>query len=137
MVGTDCCSRVVALWVGGCRDALSAFILCAWFFRSSFVAATVGGGASCPGGRVVQGGWVESEIARAVGVCPESVRRWRRLWEEGGAPALRRHPATGRPPKLNDVQVETVRAALEQGAKLMDSRPICGPWNESAWSSSG
>ncbi|WP_395372974.1 helix-turn-helix domain-containing protein [Streptomyces tubercidicus] len=57
------------------------------------------------------------EIARAVGVCAESVRRWRRVWEEGGAPALRRRPATGRPPKLNDAQVETVRAALERGAQ--------------------
>ncbi|MFC9227520.1 winged helix-turn-helix domain-containing protein [Streptomyces decoyicus] len=57
------------------------------------------------------------EIARAVGVCAESVRRWRRVWEEGGAPALRRRPATGRPPKLNDAQVETVRAALERGVQ--------------------
>ncbi|MEV7870420.1 hypothetical protein AB0P17_30965 [Streptomyces sp. NPDC088124] len=36
----------------------------------------------------------------------ESVRRWRRVWEEGGAPALRRRSATGRPPKLDDTQVE-------------------------------
>lgn len=35
-------------------------------------------------------GWSNPEIARAVGVCAESVRRWRRVWEEGGAPALRR-----------------------------------------------
>ncbi|MFD5102831.1 helix-turn-helix domain-containing protein [Streptomyces albidochromogenes] len=58
-----------------------------------------------------------AEIARAVGVCAESVRRWRRAWEEGGASALRRRAATGRPPKLDDVQVETVRAALERGAQ--------------------
>ncbi|MEV6784785.1 winged helix-turn-helix domain-containing protein [Streptomyces sp. NPDC051098] len=58
-----------------------------------------------------------TEIARAVGVCAESVRRWRRLWEEGGASALRRRAATGWPPKLDDAQVETVRAALEQGAQ--------------------
>ncbi|MER8073757.1 helix-turn-helix domain-containing protein [Streptomyces sp. NPDC094034] len=30
-----------------------------------------------------------AEIARAVGVCAESVRRWRRVWEQGGASALR------------------------------------------------
>ncbi|MER8073059.1 helix-turn-helix domain-containing protein [Streptomyces sp. NPDC094034] len=37
-----------------------------------------------------------AEIARAVGVCAESVRRWRRVWEQGGASALRRQAATGR-----------------------------------------
>ncbi|MFF9222141.1 winged helix-turn-helix domain-containing protein [Streptomyces viridosporus] len=58
-----------------------------------------------------------SEVARAVGMHPESVRRWKRLWEQGGAEALRRRPATGRPPKLDDAQVEAVRAALEQGAR--------------------
>ncbi|MFB7186448.1 helix-turn-helix domain-containing protein [Streptomyces sp. NPDC056178] len=47
-----------------------------------------------------------AEIARAVGVCAESVRRWRRVWEEGGVSALRRRSATGRPPKLDDAQVE-------------------------------
>ncbi|MFE7568957.1 winged helix-turn-helix domain-containing protein [Streptomyces sp. NPDC057539] len=58
-----------------------------------------------------------TEIAGAVGVCAESVRRWRRVWEEGGAPALRRCSATGRPPTLDDTQVEEVRAALERGAQ--------------------
>nr|WP_263986773.1 helix-turn-helix domain-containing protein [Streptomyces sp. NK15101] len=51
------------------------------------------------------------------GVSEESVRRWRRVWEEGGADGLRRRPATGRPPKLDDAQVERVRTALEQGAQ--------------------
>ncbi|QEU83576.1 winged helix-turn-helix domain-containing protein [Streptomyces viridosporus] len=58
-----------------------------------------------------------SEVARAVGMHPESVRRWKRLWEQGGTQALRRRPATGRPPKLDDAQVEQVRTALEQGAR--------------------
>lgn len=57
------------------------------------------------------------EIARAVGVCAESVRRWRRVWEEGGVSALRRRAATGRPPRPDDAQVETVRAALARGAQ--------------------
>ncbi len=52
-----------------------------------------------------------------VGVHPESVRRWKRLWEQGGAPALRRRPATGRLPKLDDAQVELVRTVLEHGAQ--------------------
>jgi transposase len=50
-------------------------------------------------------------------VCAESVRRWRRVWEEGGVSALRRRAATGRPPKLDDAKVETVRAALARGAQ--------------------
>ncbi|MBT2368854.1 transposase [Streptomyces sp. ISL-10] len=62
-------------------------------------------------------GRANAEIARAVGVCSESVRRWRRVWEEGGAQALRRRTATGRPPKLDDAQVERVRAELERGAQ--------------------
>ncbi|MGW7198488.1 helix-turn-helix domain-containing protein [Streptomyces chryseus] len=53
---------------------------------------------------------------RILGVSDESVRRWKGVWEEGGTDALRRRPATGRPPKLNDDQVEQVRTALEQGA---------------------
>ncbi|WP_435883703.1 IS630 family transposase [Streptomyces griseomycini] len=58
-----------------------------------------------------------AEIARMLGVSDESVRRWRRVWEKGGTDALRRRPATGRPPKLDDAQAERVRTALEQGAQ--------------------
>lgn len=58
-----------------------------------------------------------AEIARMLGVGDGSVRRWKRVWEEGGTDALRRSPATGRPPKLDDAQVEQVRTALEQGAQ--------------------
>ncbi|MEU1408202.1 IS630 family transposase [Streptomyces sp. NPDC005728] len=62
-------------------------------------------------------GCTSAEIARMLEVSDESVRRWKRLWEEGGTDALRRRPATGRPPKLDDAQVEQVRTALEQGAQ--------------------
>ncbi|WP_338785138.1 winged helix-turn-helix domain-containing protein [Streptomyces sp. DG1A-41] len=57
------------------------------------------------------------EIALMLGVSDESVRRWKRVWEKAGTDALRRRPATGRPPKLDDAQVERVRTALEQGAQ--------------------
>ncbi|MFI1259001.1 helix-turn-helix domain-containing protein [Streptomyces netropsis] len=50
-------------------------------------------------------------------VSDESVRRWKRVWEKGGTDALRRRPATGRLPKLDNDQVEQVRTALEQGAQ--------------------
>ncbi|MGW4272719.1 winged helix-turn-helix domain-containing protein [Streptomyces seoulensis] len=62
-------------------------------------------------------GRASAEIARLLEVSGESVRRWRRVWEEGGVDALRRRPASGRPPKLDDAQVEQVRAALERGAQ--------------------
>ncbi|MFD9053465.1 helix-turn-helix domain-containing protein [Streptomyces zaomyceticus] len=58
-----------------------------------------------------------ADIARMLGVSDESVRRWRRVWEKDGTDALRRRPATGRPPKLDEDQVERVRFALEQGAQ--------------------
>ncbi|MFD9623248.1 IS630 family transposase [Streptomyces virginiae] len=58
-----------------------------------------------------------AEIAGAVGVHAESVRRWRRAWEIRGAQSLRRRPAPGRRPKLNGAQVEEVRAALERDAQ--------------------
>ncbi|MFI1104537.1 helix-turn-helix domain-containing protein [Streptomyces melanogenes] len=58
-----------------------------------------------------------AEVARMVGIHPESVGRWKRLGEQGGSQALRRQPATSRPPKLDDTQVELARAALEQDAQ--------------------
>lgn len=58
-----------------------------------------------------------AEIARLLGVHAESVRRWKRVWEKDGTDALRRRPATGRPPKPGDAQVEQVRTALERGAQ--------------------
>ncbi|QGZ52644.1 helix-turn-helix domain-containing protein [Streptomyces sp. QHH-9511] len=67
-----------------------------------------------------------AEIARMLGVSDESVRRWKRVGEKDGTQALRRRPVTGRPPKLDDAQVERVRTALEQGARRTASRPICG-----------
>ncbi|MFE7302340.1 winged helix-turn-helix domain-containing protein [Streptomyces sp. NPDC057579] len=108
---------VEVLSVGGCRGALSAFVLCVWFFCSSFVAAAVGGGASCAGGRVVRGGRVEcGDRAGGGGVCRERAAVQARVGGSG-ASALRRRSATGRPPKLDDGQVNEVRAALEGGAQ--------------------
>ncbi|MFI7301269.1 helix-turn-helix domain-containing protein [Streptomyces sp. NPDC050121] len=50
-------------------------------------------------------------------MCRECAALERRGWEQDGASGLRRRAATGRPPKLDDTQVEMVRAALEQGAQ--------------------
>lgn len=82
-----------------------------------FDTAAVGRGTACAGSRVVRSGTLDAEIARMLEVSDESVLRWKRVWEEGGTHALRRRPATGRPSKLDDAQVEQVRTALEQGAQ--------------------
>lgn len=66
---------------------------------------------------LLEQGFSQAEVARMVGASPESVRRWKRRIEQGGTAALRRRPASGRPPKLTEAQVEQVRAALEQGAQ--------------------
>jgi transposase len=57
-----------------------------------------------------------AEVAEAVGVSRESVRRWQALLAQGGVAALRRRPAGGRPPKLSDAQADQVEQALGQGA---------------------
>ncbi|NXY93223.1 helix-turn-helix domain-containing protein [Streptomyces sp. BR123] len=78
-----------------------------------------------------------AEIARAVGVCAESVRRWRRAWEEGGASALRRRAATGRPPKLTTPRSRSSGPRWSGLPRPIVSRLTCGPWSESAPSLSG
>jgi transposase len=59
----------------------------------------------------------QAEVAEAVGVSRESVRRWQALVAQGGVAALRRRRAAGRPPKLSDAQAAQVEQALHQGAK--------------------
>jgi transposase len=59
----------------------------------------------------------QAEVAEAVGVSRESVRRWRALLAQGGVAALRRRRAGGRPPRLSDGQADQVQQALLQGAK--------------------
>jgi len=57
-----------------------------------------------------------AEVAAALGVSPESARRWRAQWMKGGVAGLRRRRASGRPPKLSDAQLAGVEEALLQGA---------------------
>ncbi|WP_329433054.1 helix-turn-helix domain-containing protein [Streptomyces sp. NBC_01280] len=63
-----------------------------------------------------------SEVARIAGMHPESVRRWKRRWEQGGVDALRRRPAT---------------AALEQGAQVHGFEAGLWAWNGQVWWWSG
>ncbi|MGW7282110.1 helix-turn-helix domain-containing protein [Streptomyces sp. NPDC054844] len=89
--------------MGGCRRGLSIFPFGCQVLPSSYVATSVGRGAPCSECGYRDGGG--------------GVRRWRRVWEQGGASARRRRAATGRPSKLDDTQIETVCAALERGTQ--------------------
>ncbi|MFE9500849.1 helix-turn-helix domain-containing protein [Streptomyces collinus] len=100
----------VALAVGVCLGALQSFV-CGWFLRSSFVEAAVAEPRRVRTIELFEQGRPNTEIAEMVGVHAESVRRWRRAWEIGGAQALRRWSApvaaaaaacTRRRPKLDD-----------------------------------
>ncbi len=78
-----------------------------------------------------------AEIARTVGVCAESVRRWRRVWEQGGA----RPCDDGQPPDAHPSwTTPRSRRSGPRWSKVprpVVSRPTCGPWSESARSSPG
>ncbi|MBV1938765.1 helix-turn-helix domain-containing protein [Streptomyces sp. BV286] len=85
-------------------------------------------------GEMFERGCTQPEVARAVGVCLESVRRWKRGWEQDGTPALRRRPAAGQPPKLEDAQAAE---RWSRAPRRTVSRRTCGPWNGCAWRLSG
>lgn len=56
-------------------------------------------------------------MARAVGVDPRSVRRWKRDLRLGGRAALRAVPASGRPPRLSPGQRQRLEKHLLKGAQ--------------------
>ncbi|MFF1344022.1 helix-turn-helix domain-containing protein [Streptomyces sp. NPDC058290] len=74
---------VVAVWLGGYRGGLSThpFPFGCRLLPSSVVAASVGEARRVRAVELFEDGVSNAEIARAVGVCAESVRRWRRVWE--------------------------------------------------------
>lgn len=62
-------------------------------------------------------GWLQKEIAIALGVTPGAVSQWMKRAKEGGAQALRNRPRSGRPPKLRDEQRLQLLALLACGAE--------------------
>ena len=56
-------------------------------------------------------------VARRLQVSRQSVSRWFRCWERGGASALRGAGRAGRAPRLKAAQLSQVDAALRQGAR--------------------
>jgi transposase len=56
-------------------------------------------------------GWTNTRIARSVGVCVDTVRKWRRRWwAEPGTASLGDAKRPGRPPSFTPVQVAAVKA---------------------------
>jgi len=62
-------------------------------------------------------GLTQAEGARAVGVDPRSVRRWKRDLRFGGMAALKAVPAPGRPPRLSSGQRQRLERHLLKGAE--------------------
>src|SRR5665811_1664898 len=56
-------------------------------------------------------GWTNTTIARHVGVCVDTVRKWRhRWWVQPGTASLGDAKRSGRPPSFTPVQVAEVKA---------------------------
>ncbi len=65
-------------------------------------------------GRLLLKGKKPVEVARAVGVARQTVYTWKALLDEGGIDALRTVPSRGRPPRLDEAELEGLRRALLQ-----------------------
>ena len=61
-------------------------------------------------------GTKQSQIARRYGVSRTTASRWQRSILSKGLESLRKRRATGRPSRLTDEQVETIRAMYFEGA---------------------
>jgi transposase len=67
-------------------------------------------------------GWLEVEIATALGVNKGTVSRWLAVAEAEGADALRAHPSAGHPPKLTAEQLRRIPEFLSYGAEAYGFR---------------
>ena len=67
------------------------------------------------GGRLLQGGVAQADVARRVGVSRTTVSEWNERLADGGLEALRARPR-GRPAGLDAVQRRALMRALKNGA---------------------
>jgi transposase len=65
-------------------------------------------------GRMLLAGKTPAQAAQAVGVARQTVYTWKALLDEGGIDALRAMPTRGRPPRLDDEQLQALGRALLQ-----------------------
>jgi transposase len=66
------------------------------------------------------GGWTSGQIARAFGVTPDSVRRWRTWFMFEGVDGLRAHPQAGAAPVKSEAALALAREVLS--APVADRR---------------
>lgn len=59
-------------------------------------------------------GKTPAEAAHAVGVARQTAYTWKAVLEEGGIDALRAMPAPGRPPRLDEAQLQALGRSLQQ-----------------------
>src|SRR5215207_5203100 len=64
-----------------------------------------------------QEGWSQQQIAEALGVSKGAVSQWMKRAREGGVQALKRQPAPGASPRLNEQERARVPELLAQGAE--------------------
>jgi transposase len=76
--------------------------------------------------RVRRGTLSQAAVARQLGVSREAVRQWYAAWEQAGVRALRRHPKTGRPPKLGAAEWRRVARLIRRGA-------VAGGYDTEQW----
>ncbi|MHB8142904.1 MAG: IS630 family transposase [Thermoleophilia bacterium] len=67
--------------------------------------------------QLLDSGMQPVEVARSVGACRRSVRRWQAAYRREGEEALLAKPASGRPPKLTRAELDTLREMLLEGAQ--------------------
>jgi transposase len=65
-------------------------------------------------GRLLLAGKKPAEVALAVGVARQTVYTWKALLDGGGIDALRCAPSRGRPPRLDESELEGLRRVLLQ-----------------------
>jgi transposase len=70
-----------------------------------------------------EAGWKQRDIAAALGVSEGAVSQWlARARADGVEEGLRRHPASGAPPKLTPEQLAQLPALLDPGAEAYGFR---------------
>jgi len=70
------------------------------------------------GGRLLEEGFSQAEVARRVGVHRQSVSRWAAMVQQGGRDALR-HRRAGRKPRLDSEQWHRIERGLREGPQAL------------------
>jgi transposase len=67
--------------------------------------------------RLFDRGVSQAEVARQLGVSPQSASRWHADWKRGGLVALKAAGRAGRMPRLSEAQLGEVEQALRRGPR--------------------